>query len=58
MTGTVTTNKGLFKNIKSRIQSKKSGGKSYAVSKRKAAERLLLFKTERKLVSIGELKDN
>jgi uncharacterized protein YdaT len=49
VTGTVTTNKGLFKNIKSRIQSKKSGGKSYAVSKRKGGRKVVTFQDGKKV---------
>lgn len=47
--GTVTTNKGFFKNIKSRIQSKKSGGKSYAVSKRKGGRKVVTFQDGKKV---------
>lgn len=47
--GTVTTNKGFGKNIKSRIQSKKSGGKSYAVSKRKGGRKVVTFEDGKKV---------
>ena len=46
---TVTQNKGLFKNIKSRIQSKRSGGKSYAVSKKKGGRKVVTFQDGKKV---------
>jgi len=41
--------KGLGKNIKARIQSKKLGGKSYAASKRKGGRKVVTFKDGKKV---------